>query len=122
MRKTDQEPWSRLEQLEDKAHGAFAGGMLLDMEAGALSKEPQALPKVDFGTIDTVLVSLGLCRLTPPKARTIEEKKKQIVSLLQTSSQVAGIAARNFEALPDEAVDSIYEELMELQQKASQQG
>ena len=114
--------WSKLDELEDKALGMFVGGMLLDTDADALSKEPVALPPLDLSEVEALLQSIGVRRATPRKAETVAEMKQQIVFILETNAQVASIAARNFESFPDEAVKTIYEELLELQQKSNRKG
>ena len=122
MKNNQNQRWSKLDELEDKALGMFVGGMLLDTDAEALSKEPVALPPVDINQIEALLDAQGVVRMTPKKAETVAEMKKEIVLIFETSAQYASIAARNFDALPDDAVKSIYEELLELQQKARRKG
>ncbi len=122
MKNNHSQWWSEIDALENKALGMFAGGMLLDTDADALSKQPEALPRVDFNKVDAFLGSMGAKRIAPKKAETVEEMKQQIIFIFETNAQIASIAARNFESLPDEAVKSIYEEILELQLRASRRG
>lgn len=118
MKEKDNQRRSELDELEDKALGMFTGGLLLTLDPDALSKEPVALPQVDADAVESLLDSMGVTRVTPKRAETVEAMKKEISFIFETNAEVAMLAARNFEALPDEAVKSIYEELLELQEKA----
>lgn len=122
MKNIQDQRWSQLDELEDKALGMFVGGMLLDVDADALSKEPVVRALVNISEIEHLLDARGVVRNTPKKTETVSEMKKQIVRIFETNAQYASIAARNFDALPDDAVTSIYEELLELQQKARRKG
>jgi len=122
MSKNDNSKWlSEIQVLEDQAGGMFVGGMLLDIDAGALSSYEGTLPPGDVNEVEAFLDSMGAMRLLPKEA-SIEEMKQQIIQVLEASARIASIAARNFESLPDEAVKSVYDELFEIQAKAGLKG
>lgn len=122
MMKKDEQRWAELDALENKAHGILAGGMLLDIDPEALSKEPLAMPDISLPEVEAFLDSIGVRRNVPAKAETVAEMKKAISRIFETNAKVAMLAARNFESLPDEAVKSVYLELLELQERARRRG
>ncbi|HRJ33875.1 MAG TPA: hypothetical protein PKY51_10000 [Fimbriimonadaceae bacterium] len=114
--------WAELEQLEDKAHGSFAGGLLLAVDANALSCEPKAIPASDPSVVDTILDSLDVPMLHIRRAENPDAMKKEMSQFFRENAEVANLAARGFEALSDDAAKSIYEEFIELQEKAKRRG
>jgi hypothetical protein len=122
MKKNHSQWWSEIDALENKALGVFAGGLLLDTDANALSKRMEALPPADFDKVETLLESMGARRLASKKAETVDDMKKEITLFFETNAQVAMLAARSFESLPDETVKTIYDQLLDLQQRARRRG
>lgn len=47
--------WAELEQLENKAHGSFTGGLLLSVDPNALLFEEQLFPTSDPEVVNTIL-------------------------------------------------------------------
>ncbi len=119
MEKTHSQWWSEIDALENKGLGMFTGGLILDLDPDALASQTEAIASVNSGEVESFLESLGAKRIAIKKAETVEEMKAQIVYIFQTNAALASIAARNFESLPDEAVKSIYEEILDLQARAS---
>lgn len=114
--------WAELEQLEDKAHGSFAGGLILAVDPNALSCEPKAIPMSDPVVVDTILDSLDVPMLHIRRADNPGAMKKEMSQFFRENAEVANLAARGFEALSDDAAKSIYEEFIELQEKAKRRG
>lgn len=122
MKKNHSQWWSEIDALENKALGVFVGGLLLDTDANALSKQPEALPPADLDKVESLLTSMGARRVAPKKAETVDDMKKEITLFFETNAQFAMLAARSFESLPDETVKTIYEQLLDLQQRARRRG
>lgn len=120
--KTDDRRWSELDALEDNALGMFVGGLLLKLDADALSREPAPLPNRDIEGVETFLDSIGVRRISPDKAASVEEMRKEIVSFFEANAEMATLAARNFKEASDEAIKSIYDELVDLRQRSSRRG
>lgn len=114
MNDQDKKWWSEIDEFENKAHGLLAGGMVVD--AGN-STQTEISQTVDHQEIASLLESVGAKRATPGNAETVAEMKQEIIHLFEASAQMAAIAARNFESLPDEAVKNVYEELMQLKMR-----
>ena len=69
MKNNESQRWSKLDELEDKALGMFVGGMLLDVDADALSKQPVAIPPTDISRVEALLDSIGVQRSAPKKVK-----------------------------------------------------
>lgn len=114
--------WSELEKLEDKAHGAFAGGLYLSVDRDALSKEQRTLPEADPEAVETLLDALEVPKSRTRRADSPDAMKREMSAFFTKHSEMAKLAARGFEELSDEAAKSIYEEFIELQEKAKGSG
>lgn len=116
---TDDRRWSELDALEDSALGMFVGGLLLKLDADALLRERAPFPNRDAEGVEAFLDSIGVRRVSPKKAESVEEMRKEIVSFFEANAEMATLAARNFQEASDEAIKSIYEELVDLRRRAS---
>jgi hypothetical protein len=114
--------WAELEQLEEQAHGSFTGGFLLSVAPDALAPGPQIIQDTDPGVIDTILDSLEVPLLHAGRADSPEAMKQEMARYFKQSAELANLAAKGFEALSDEAARSIYEEFIELQERANGSG
>lgn len=126
MRLEDKETRLRdeLAELEGRAGSVLAGA-----DAELLTEE--TLSRFDRGELrreaDAVLNSIGAppCAAPAPAlsvvtnpALTLEAKRAIVTERLTSSANLVLIAARNFEGLPDETVNTLYDQLVELDKRA----
>lgn len=110
-------------ELEDEAGGVLAG-----VSASVLTQE--SIEGIDLDLLrresDEILQMVGVQRTQPtltvvsnPTATTYEDKVAYVRGKLTESAQMVLLAARNFEGLPKETVNTLYDELIELEHRAT---
>jgi hypothetical protein len=103
----------RLAELEDRA-----GGLLAAPDAGVWTQGGlDALPTASRNDIDAILDLVGAPK-TVPAQLSLADKRAFLKVRLTESAEVVMIAARNFEAMPDETVNTLYDALAELEHRS----
>lgn len=102
-----------------------AGGLLAGFGATALPKEPLGEPELDAlrresdAILDAVGVKPALALVDNSRPLSYESKLAFLQHKLTDSANVVLLAARNFESMPRSTVETLYDELIELDQRAS---
>jgi predicted aspartyl protease len=114
--------WAEVDALEQEARGMFVGGMLVDsgidvgMDSGATSTDIEDEHKMRSAITRAFLTAMGATPTGEVRAASIEAMRQEIARVMHANARVAMITARNLDSLPEDVVESIYDELAELEQ------
>ena len=104
----------RLAELEDQAGGLLAAPDATTWTKGDFAKQPATTKD----QVDAILDEVGA-----PRKRfvvlSMADKRTALRETLTESAEFVLIAARNFESLPDDTVNTLYDALVQLRQKAA---